>query len=272
MNITTLSLIALLAATMSAQASAQMLNTRRVKRDRNTRLQRDARRAQMRKLVDAMSVAPDPAPSTTPPAPTPGTSTPQAIPIITSSPQAGDTDTPTAEDTDKPTKKPTKKPTSCESSLPEHTVVTLSKTEVEYIGKGVCKDASGNTYSYGELRDSCDDFDDCANKCEEAGTVGFVGIQFTCGNDDKSDEGQCECLFGSDTKSASDNEGNDAFKYVEIGTGTGTPVKSKPRTFGLKARLNKDDDGHIECGAVQSSDGSAVGAYDTLDEWFAKEA
>jgi hypothetical protein len=81
-------------------------------------------------------------------------------------------------------------------------------------------------------------------------------------------------LFGSDTKSASDNEGNDAFDEVVIDSGTGTPVstKSKARTFGLKARLNKDDDGHIECGAKQSSDGSAVGDYDTLDEWFAKEA
>ena len=272
MNITTLSLIALLAATMSAHASAQMFNTRRVKRNRNrnTRLQRDARRAQMRKLVDAMSATPDPAPTTPPPAPTPGTSTPQAIPIITSSPQAGDTDTPTAEDTDKPTKKPTKKPTSCEHSLPEHTVVTLSKTEVKYIGEGKCKDASGNTYSYAELRESCDDFDDCVDMCEEAGVVGFVGIQFTCGDDDEDDEGLCECLFSSDTKSASANELNHDFEKVVIDSGTGTPVKTKSISrFGLKARLNK---GHIECGAVQSDDGSSVGDYDTLDEWFAKEA
>ena len=88
----------------------------------------------------------------------------------------------------------------------------------------------------------------------------------------EDDEGQCECLFGSDTKSASANDLNDAFDKVVIDSGTGTPVKSNARTFGLKARLNKDDDGHIECGAVQSSDGSAAGAYDTLDEWFAKEA
>jgi len=256
---------------MSAHASAQMFNTRRVKRNRNrnTRLQRDARRAQMRKLVDAMSATPDPAPTTPPPAPTPGTSTPQAIPIITSSPQAGDTDTPTAEDTDKPTKKPT----SCEHSLPEHTVVTLSKTEVKYIGEGKCKDASGNTYSYAELRESCDDFDDCVDMCEEAGVVGFVGIQFTCGDDDEDDEGLCECLFSSDTKSASANELNHDFEKVVIDSGTGTPVKTKSKSrFGLKARLNKDDDGHIECGAVQSDDGSSVGDYDTLDEWFAKEA
>lgn len=232
MNITTLSLIALLAATMSAHASAQMFNTRRVKRNRNrnTRLQRDARRAQMRKLVDAMSAAPDP----------------------------------------KPTKKPTKKPTSCEHSLPEHTVVTLSKTEVKYIGEGKCKDASGNTYSYAELRESCDDFDDCVDMCEEAGVAGFVGIQFTCGDDDEDDEGLCECLFSSDTKSASANELNHDFEKVVIDSGTGTPVKTKSKSrFGLKARLNK---GHIECGAVQSDDGSSVGDYDTLDEWFAKEA
>jgi hypothetical protein len=254
MNITTLSLIALLAATMSAHASAQMFNTRRVKRNRNrnTRLQRDARRAQMRKLVDAMSADPDPAPTTPPPAPTPETPSPKA------------------DDADPPTKKPTKKPTSCEHSLPEHTVVTLSKTEVKYIGEGKCKDASGNTYSYAELRESCDDFDDCVDMCEEAGVAGFVGIQFTCGDDDEDDEGLCECLFSSDTKSASANELNHDFEKVVIDSGTGTPVKTKSKSrFGLKARLNK---GHIECGAVQSDDGSSVGDYDTLDEWFAKEA
>ena len=262
MNITTLSLVALLAATMSAHASAQLFETRRVKRNRNTRL-RDARRAQMRKLVDAMST-----PTVTPAKK--ATDKPMSTPTVTP------VDEPTVEPMGRPTKKPTKKPTSCEDSshMKGDTIFTLSGHQVEYIGEGECKDASGNTFSYGELRESCDDFDECVKKCEEAGPAGWVGIQFTCGDEDEKDEGLCECLFdNSDTKSAPANQGNDAFKEVTIAPGTGKPVKtkSKARTFGLKARLNGSD-GYIECGALKSSDGSAVGDYDTMDEWFAKEA
>ena len=63
MNIVNLACAALLAATMSAPASAQLMNFRRTKRHRHARLQRrDDRRAQMRKLVDAMSSPSDPVP------------------------------------------------------------------------------------------------------------------------------------------------------------------------------------------------------------------
>jgi hypothetical protein len=89
-NIINLACAALLAATMSAPASAQLMNFRRTKRHRHARLQRrDDRRAQMRKLVDAMlspsdpvpepvaTLAPVPRPTTLKPTPTrPTTTTP----------------------------------------------------------------------------------------------------------------------------------------------------------------------------------------------------
>jgi len=91
MNILNFACAALLAATMSAPASAQLMNFRRTKHHRHAaRLQRrDYRRAQMRKLVDAMSSPPDPVPDpvvTLAPAPRPTTPEPTPTQPTTSAP------------------------------------------------------------------------------------------------------------------------------------------------------------------------------------------
>ena len=77
MNIINLTCAALLAATMSAPTSAQLMNFHRTKRHRHARLQcRDDRCAQICELVNAMSSPSDPVPdpvATLVPAPRPTT-------------------------------------------------------------------------------------------------------------------------------------------------------------------------------------------------------
>jgi hypothetical protein len=117
--------------------------------------------------------------------------------------------------------------------------------------------------------------DNCAKKCEKANPAGWVGIEFTCGNKDNKDEGLCKCLYNSEvaTKLHTDNADNGAFKDVKTGTGHGYLVKTKIACkFGLKVRLNEKGDSKIYCGVVTSTDGSMAEDYDTLEEWFAKEA
>ena len=132
MNTFNLTCIALLAATMSAPASAKLMNYHRIKNHCHACLKRDACHAQMRKLVDAMSFPPTPPYSSTiPPVPVPVPVTPapapvpmtfepmpSGIPPPTDSPNnqsTAPTDFPTPEPTPmpgNPTKKPTRKPAS----------------------------------------------------------------------------------------------------------------------------------------------------------------
>jgi hypothetical protein len=103
MNVTMLLLIALLVATMSTHAPAQMFNIHLVKCNHNTRLQRNACRAQMRKLINAMS-----APIAPPTIPLPDElTTPPPAPIAPSTPPPPQSSEPSPEPTPEPTPDPT---------------------------------------------------------------------------------------------------------------------------------------------------------------------
>ncbi len=237
MNVSALSLIAIVAAVGTAFASAQsgtvLEGRRHVRRNANARRQHRAR--QMRKLVDAMSVDPDPMVITSAPVPVP-------VPLSTSEPTPNPTD-----DT-------------CDEHLSAYVGLDLGEEKVYYLKKGNCKDLAGNTYSYGETHDA-GDFKDCAKECEKAMPTGLLGIDYTCSG---KEQHTCHCLLppigAGATRSATDTS---AFKKIHEGTGSGFPNKSEVKV-GLEDFLNSGHD-EVLCG-------TAAPKFQAVESEIAKEA
>jgi hypothetical protein len=231
MNISALSLIALVAAAGTAATSAQIATVhgdrRHVRRNNAAR----QRAQQMRKLVDAMSVQPDPVPvpTTPPPEPTPP---------------------PTPEPTPEPTPSPTDD--TCDEKRRAYVGLGLDGEVVDYLKKGNCKDASGNVYSYGEISKDADDFDDCAKMCEKAMPTGLLGIDYTCSG---KDQHLCHCLIppAGATRSAT---ASTAFKHIVEGSGTGYPAETASKV-GLKDFLNSGHD-EVLCGTANPAVGTEI--------------
>ena len=286
MNILNFACAALLAATMSAPASAQLMNFRRTKHHRHAaRLQRrDYRRAQMRKLVDAMSSPPDPVPHpvvTLAPAPRPTTPEPTPTQPTTSAPMTP-ADFPTFEPTTlepttleptptpgNPTKKPTRKPTrkpgsdrSYDKCEPYDNAVTVERYDgVEFHFKwnetyGSCVDYEDRLYEYGEFYD-LESFADCAKACLQdvdeklTKTKVLRGIDYVCESKKDGlyyDEGKCRCLYESGTldmdSRAVKKTNFDKTSYAGNGTG---PVNG---TSTEKERSSSGNTLKTLCGAI----------------------
>jgi len=231
MNISALSLIALVAAAGTAATSAQSATVLRDRRHvRRNAAARHQRERQMRKLVDAMSVQPDPVvPATSAPVPSP-----VPVPITTEEPTPNPTD-----DT-------------CDEKRRASVGLGLDGEVVDYLKKGNCKDAAGNVYSYGEISKDADDFDDCAKMCEKAMPTGLLGIDYTCSGDKQH---LCHCLIppAGATRSAT---ASTAFKHIFEGSGTGYPAESASKVE-LKSFL---DNGHEEvlCGTANPGVGTEI--------------
>jgi len=276
MNIPALSLVVLLAASNASTASAQISSVfgdrRHVRRNRDSSRQQQRAR-QMRKLVDAMSVQPDPVPvpTTPPPVPTP-LDTPEPTPSIVTPEPTPAIVTPeptpaivTPEPTPYPTPEPTPYPTddTCDEHRSSYRVVGmagLGKEEdgphASYLYDGNCVDANGYTFSYGVLKSDAKDFDDCGKKCLESGSPDMVGIDYTCSG---KEQFECHCLLGSsaDTRSATvvDNKAFD--KVVEEG-GSGYPTKGKIARGGKVALKSRKEDDEVLCGTFEIDVGMEI--------------
>ena len=166
---------ALFAAYILAPASPQPIDFGMLKgyRRHPARLQREARRATIRKLVDAMSMPPIPVPDrplpTTPPSvPKPSPSSTDE-PTVTNSPSAAPiapTLTPDKPTTRKPTKKPTRKPTK------EHQPTTRKPTKKPT--RKPTTEPGYNTRSFG----NCMPRDDVGNYYDEVAIERFDGKIF----------------------------------------------------------------------------------------------
>jgi hypothetical protein len=247
MNIPALSLVVLLAASNASTASAQISSvfgdSRRVRRIKDDSSSRQQRARQMRKLVDAMSVQPDPVPEPTTPPPVPEPTTPAPEP----------TPPPTPEPTPEPTPSPTDD--TCDEQRASYRAVGMAdlgkedELRAKYLYDGNCEDANGYTFSYGELKHDVKDFDDCGKKCLESGASDVVGIDYTCSG---KEQFECHCLFGSsaDTRSATIVD-NEAFDKIVEGGGSGYPTKGKIARGGKVALKARKEDDEVLCGTFE---------------------
>ena len=257
MNISTLSLVALIAACAATSiVSAQVADVvfgahrRRVRGNADDARRQQHRARQMRKLVDAMSVDPDPIVTTPAPVPVmPEPMTPAPVkpdPIVTPGP------------TPEPTPEPTPKPTddTCDEQRASSSYrLRLGKDDDELRAKflydGNCEDVNGNPFSYGLLKDDVNDFDDCSDKCLETGAIDLVGIDYTCAG---KDQFECHCLFRSvaDTRSTTIVDSKDFDEIVEK-DGFGYPTKKE-----VALRVRKEDD-EVLCGTFEVDFGMGIG-------------
>lgn len=201
------------------------------------------------------------------------------------------TQKPTPEPTSEPTRKPTKEPTRAGDC--SHKVEPISAThesatrEVIYLYEEECVDEYDKTYSYGVI-DDVDNLKDCVKECGEKLDAGLVGVNFICRGDD---EGECQCLvLGGETRATDtldEHHGQDFDDTYTDGEATTLPADDWKKKFGFKLKnivgpklRNKDKDDHNKflCARVEEAeDDYEVGDddvedYDTLEDWFVKEA
>ncbi|KAL3769733.1 hypothetical protein ACHAW5_009193 [Stephanodiscus triporus] len=154
--------------------------------------------------------------------------TPAPVPSVT-------TGSPVMATTDEPTESPTN---TCDSKNIQGT------GQIKYIGKTACVDAAGNTFAYGELKNTQDNFQDCANACTKLGLTDLAGIDFNCGDE------TCNCLLNGSTETkAAQGAANPAFKTYVAGSGEGYPVKGRQVKAKLQPPGHTNND--VLCGSAQ---------------------
>ncbi|KAL3791071.1 hypothetical protein ACHAW5_008403 [Stephanodiscus triporus] len=311
MKLSSLTFIALLAATAAAATSSEHV-PRKLRKEQVIRHLRHDDPSGETPAPQAADRANTPAPQAADRASTPA---PQAAdrantPAPTPAPQAADqaadrrtkeptpapvpgtptTLAPTEEPTPEPTRKPTKEPT--RSGDCSHKCEPIRATEesatrdVTYLYEDECVDEYDKKYSYGVI-DDVDNLKDCAKECGRALEDGLVGVNFICRGDD---EGECQCLvLGGETRATSTldkHHGHDFDDTYTDGEATTLPADDWKKKFGFKLkkmvgpklRTNKDDHNKFLCARVEEvEDVGGVGDddfedYDTPEDWFVKDA